>query len=135
MLKKIVDILKNNIKFILIGFGIVILITITYFWITNLIEKNKPVKISDVSYKLNYQDNPVIKFTIHNKSVSDDLKNGIITFIFYNKKEVVHIYEYNLDKLDKDSSITIETVIDFKYTKLTSYKIKYNDVVVYKSRT
>ena len=124
--------MKNKKIILIISIVLLIIISIiVYIIIKNLLI---PVKITNASYKIDNDNNPIIKFDITNKSSEEDLNNGIVYIDFYNKKELIYTSLYKLNKLKKDSTLTIETIAGFEHDDLTNYKIRYNDYVVYKAR-
>ena len=93
---------------------------------------NNYINASDLDFKIinfkvdiNAPNLVKLRFDILNND--NPLPEKKLKLNFYENDKIVYIFEYQINKMNSFEEITIETNLDFEYTKLTKYEFEIDN--------
>ena len=93
---------------------------------------NNYINASDLDFKIinfkvdiNTPNLVKLRFDILNND--NPLPEKKLKLNFYENDKIVYIFEYQINKMNSFEEITIETNLDFEYTKLTKYEFEIDN--------
>jgi len=92
----------------------------------NNIENKKDLEIENLC--VTKQEDEIIKVIynlVNNKEVK--INNQKMYINFYNNEKLLYEYEYDIDEMNINETITVDVMLDVKYSEITKYEFVFQD--------
>lgn len=121
--------IKLIISFVLLIIGIILIVLAITKFNNNL--NNKPGKDNDAeivyefsNFLINNSNADEINLSLDIKNNSENILNENKMYLkFYQKKDILYTYEYDIPKLNSYDTISLGVTLNFEYDNITKYEI------------
>ena len=80
-----------------------------------------------INFKVDINTSNLVKLRFDILNNDNPLPEKKLKLNFYENDKIVYIFEYQINKMNSFEEITIETNLDFEYTKLTKYEFEIDN--------